>query len=45
MSGSLAGQKLSTRVPPRALTVAFAALCLCLAGFIAARTVPHLLPT
>jgi uncharacterized membrane protein YfcA len=45
MSGGLAGQKVTARVPPRALAVAFAALCLCLAGFIAARTVPHLLPT
>jgi uncharacterized membrane protein YfcA len=45
MSGSLAGQKVTTRVPARTLTVAFASLCLCLAGFIAAHTVPHLLST
>jgi len=44
ITGSLAGHRITTRVPPRTLSTAFAVLCLLLAGYIAVRTMPHLLP-
>ncbi|HKS99293.1 MAG TPA: sulfite exporter TauE/SafE family protein [Rugosimonospora sp.] len=45
MAGSLAGQKAGTRMRPRTMSLSFALLCIALAVFIAARSVPHLFAT
>jgi uncharacterized protein len=42
MTGSIAGQQVSTRARPRTLSVSFGVLCIALAVFIAARSIPHL---
>lgn len=43
MAGSVAGNRVATRFRPRTLAITFGVLCMVLAGYIATRSVPHLL--
>ena len=43
MGGSMLGNRVTARLSPRALSVAFAVLCVVLAGYIWARSIPPLI--
>ncbi len=43
MAGSIGGQRITTWVRPRTLSISFALLCLGVASFVFANTLPHLL--